>query len=50
MHKIALPTSSRADYSIYYPLAKEIHKDESFVLDLIAFGNHNSLIYGNCSR
>lgn len=49
MHKIALLTSSRADYSIYYPLIKEIHKDESFVLDLIAFGNHNSLIYGNSS-
>jgi GDP/UDP-N,N'-diacetylbacillosamine 2-epimerase (hydrolysing) len=51
MLKIALLTSSRADYSIYYPLIKEIHKNESFELDIIAFGNHNSLIYGNsCDR
>lgn len=49
MPKIALLTSSRADYSIYYPLIKEIHKDGSFELDIIAFGNHNSLIYGNSS-
>lgn len=49
MFKIALLTSSRADYSIYYPLIKEIHKDVSFELDIIAFGNHNSLIYGNSS-
>ena len=49
MLKIALLTSSRADYSIYYPLIKEIHKEESLVLDIIAFGNHNSLIYGNSS-
>lgn len=50
MHKIALLTSSRADYSIYYPLIEEIHKDGSFALDIIAFGNHNSLIYGNSSN
>lgn len=47
MIKIALLTSSRADYSIYYPLIKEIHKQKIFELDIIAFGNHNSLIYGN---
>lgn len=49
MLKIALLTSSRADYSIYYPLIKEIQKDGEFELDIIAFGNHNSLIYGNSS-
>lgn len=49
MLKIALLTSSRADYSIYYPLIKEIQKDGEFDLDIIAFGNHNSLIYGNSS-
>ncbi len=47
--KIALLTSSRADYSIYYPLIKEIQKESCFELDIIAFGNHNSLIYGNSS-
>lgn len=50
MLKIALLTSSRADYSIYYPLIKEFKKDHSFELDIIAFGNHNSLIYGNSSE
>jgi GDP/UDP-N,N'-diacetylbacillosamine 2-epimerase (hydrolysing) len=49
MLKIAILTSSRADYSIYYPLIKEIQKDGEFELDIIAFGNHNSLIYGNSS-
>jgi GDP/UDP-N,N'-diacetylbacillosamine 2-epimerase (hydrolysing) len=49
MLKIALLTSSRADYSIYYPLIKEIKKDAAFELDIIAFGNHNSLIYGYSS-
>jgi GDP/UDP-N,N'-diacetylbacillosamine 2-epimerase (hydrolysing) len=50
MHKIALLTSSRADYSIYYPLIKEIQKYSELELDIIAFGNHNSLIYGNSSN
>lgn len=49
MLKIALLTSSRADYSIFYPLIKEITKDGAFELDIIAFGNHNSLIYGYSS-
>jgi GDP/UDP-N,N'-diacetylbacillosamine 2-epimerase (hydrolysing) len=50
MFKIAILTSSRADYSIYYPLIKEIYNDNSFELDIIAFGNHNSLIYGTSSN
>ena len=49
MPQIALLTSSRADYSIYYPLINEIQTDGSFDLDIIAFGNHNSMIYGNSS-
>jgi GDP/UDP-N,N'-diacetylbacillosamine 2-epimerase (hydrolysing) len=49
MFRIALLTSSRADYSIYYPLINEIQKDRDLELDIIAFGNHNSLIYGNSS-
>ncbi|WP_421945856.1 UDP-N-acetylglucosamine 2-epimerase [Pedobacter sp.] len=49
MLKIALLTSSRADYSIYYPLITELKKDSFFLLDIIAFGNHNSLIYGASS-
>ena len=50
MLKIALLTSSRADYSIYYPLIKEIYNDNTFVLDIIAFGNHNTSIYGSTSN
>lgn len=44
--KVALLTSSRADYSIYYPLIKEISTMNAVELDIIAFGNHNSRIYG----
>lgn len=46
MLQIALLTSSRADYSIYYPLIKEIQTIDTIELDIIAFGNHNSQIYG----
>ena len=46
MIKIALLTSSRADYSIYYPLIKKIKKEKHINLDIIAFGNHNSLLFG----
>ena len=50
MYKIALLTSSRADYSIYFPLIKELHKNDKISLDIIAFGNHNSLVYGNSAN
>ena len=45
--RIAILTSSRADYSIYYPLIKKIHEDENFELNIIAFGSHFSEKYGN---
>lgn len=50
MFKIALLTSSRADYSIYFPLIKELDSQRDIVLDIIAFGNHNSVIYGGSSN
>ena len=40
--KIAILTSSRADYSIYYPLLLEFKKDDKFNIDIIAFGSHLS--------
>ena len=46
MFNIALLTSSRADYSIYYPLIKELNRQDDVQLDIIAFGNHNSALYG----
>jgi GDP/UDP-N,N'-diacetylbacillosamine 2-epimerase (hydrolysing) len=50
MAKIALLTSSRADYSIYYPLIKKITNEPDLLLDIIAFGNHNSLVFGNSAQ
>lgn len=45
--KIAVLTSSRADYSIYLPLLKKIKEDNYFDLSIIAFGTHLSSIHGN---
>ena len=45
--KIALLTSSRADYGIYYPLIKNLSTDKFFKLEIIAFGTHNSIFFGN---
>ncbi len=45
--KIALLTSSRADYGIYFPLISKFKNDNFFNLDIIAFGTHNSPFYGN---
>lgn len=50
MLKVALLTSSRADYSIYYPLIKEINTIHTIELDIVAFGSHNSMIYGLSSN
>ena len=50
MKRIALLTSSRADYSIYYPLISKFKSSKEFELDIIAFGNHNSLLYGNSAK
>lgn len=44
--KIGLLTSSRADFGVYYPLAKELLKDSYFKLEIIAFGTHLSEQYG----
>ena len=44
--KIALLTSSRADYGIYLSLIKELKRDSFFHLHIIAFGTHLSVKYG----
>jgi GDP/UDP-N,N'-diacetylbacillosamine 2-epimerase (hydrolysing) len=44
--KIAVLTSSRADYGIYYPLLKALRDDPFFELTIIAFGTHLSETYG----
>lgn len=44
--KIAILTSSRADFSIYLPLIEKINKDKFFNLNIIAFGSHLSKTYG----
>lgn len=46
MIKIALLTSTRADYSIYYPLLKLLASDERFSLSIVAFGTHLSEAHG----
>lgn len=44
--KVAFLTSSRADYSIYYPLLKQLQQDPFFDVRVIAFGSHVSQYYG----
>jgi GDP/UDP-N,N'-diacetylbacillosamine 2-epimerase (hydrolysing) len=44
--KIGVLSSSRADYSIYYPLLKAIEQDPFFKLGIIAFGTHLSPYHG----
>jgi len=44
--KIALLTSSRSDYGIYYPLINEIKRQNIHHLDVIVFGTHNSIFFG----
>ncbi len=44
--KIAILTSSRADYGIYYPLLKALKEDSFFELHLIVFGTHLSAKHG----
>ncbi|MDA7697492.1 UDP-N-acetylglucosamine 2-epimerase [Gammaproteobacteria bacterium] len=46
MKKIAVLTSGRADYSIYYPLLKSLEKSKRFDLNIIAFGSHLSHLHG----
>jgi GDP/UDP-N,N'-diacetylbacillosamine 2-epimerase (hydrolysing) len=44
--KIAVLTSSRADYGILYPLINKLKADKYFNVDIIAFGSHLSIISG----
>lgn len=44
--KIAVLTSSRADYSILYPLLLNLKRDKSFDLNIITFGTHISEKHG----
>jgi GDP/UDP-N,N'-diacetylbacillosamine 2-epimerase (hydrolysing) len=44
--RIALLTSSRADYGIYLPLLKRLRADAFFELNIIAFGTHLSSAHG----
>lgn len=44
--KIAVLTSSRADYGIYLPLLRALENDENFQLELIVFGMHLSKFHG----
>jgi GDP/UDP-N,N'-diacetylbacillosamine 2-epimerase (hydrolysing) len=45
--KIAVLTSSRADYGIYQPLFKRLKADGSIQLSIVAFGSHCSEKFGN---
>lgn len=44
--KIAVLTSTRADYGIYHPLLKRMKESPFFDLIIIAFGTHLSRFYG----
>ncbi|AGC78680.1 GDP/UDP-N,N'-diacetylbacillosamine 2-epimerase (hydrolysing) [Nonlabens dokdonensis] len=44
--KIAVLTSSRADYGIYFPLLEKIKNDSFFDLEVICFGTHCSKAHG----
>lgn len=44
--KIGILTSSRADYSIYFPLIKALEKLPNTSVDIIAFGTHLSEKFG----
>lgn len=44
--KVAVLTSSRAEYGIYVPLLKRLQQDSFFDLEIIAFGTHMSVPHG----
>ena len=46
MKRIAILTSSRADYGIYLPLIKALKEDSYFGSQIIAFGTHLSPFHG----
>src|ERR1041385_1260580 len=45
--KVAVLTSSRADYGIYSPLLKQMVNDPFFDLHLLVFGTHLSSLHGH---
>ena len=45
--RIAILTSSRADYSNYLPLLRKLKVDTFFEIKIIAFGTHLSSMHGN---
>lgn len=47
MKRIAILTSSRADYGIYLPFLKELKENSLVDLTIIAFGTHLSPFHGN---
>jgi len=48
--KVAILTSSRADYGIYLPLLRKIKADSFFDIEIIAFGTHLSEKFGMTVR
>jgi GDP/UDP-N,N'-diacetylbacillosamine 2-epimerase (hydrolysing) len=44
--RVAILTSSRADYGIYFPLIKKLKENTFFELNLIVFGTHLSAFHG----
>lgn len=44
--RVAVLTSSRADYGIYIPLLQRLKEDDFFQLKIIAFGTHLSRYHG----
>lgn len=44
--KVGILTSSRADFGIYYPLIQKLWEDNSFDVEIIAFGTHLKEEYG----
>ena len=44
--KIAILTSSRADFGIYQPLIDELIFEDKFQIEIIAFGTHLSKYHG----
>ncbi len=45
--KLGILTSSRADFGVYVPLLKLLNKEPSLTTELIIFGTHLSIIFGN---
>ena len=44
--RVSILTSSRADFGIYLPLIQRMKVDSFFELNVIAFGTHTSIKYG----